>query len=879
MKIIKLRCNYMENPVGFDFDRPTLNWVTQAEGRNKVQTAYRLQVALHPDFSEILMDTGKVESDKSIGFRLEMPLEACTRYFWRVNVWDESGNETGFSDAAYFETARYGRPWKAEWIGSSMEYPQLRKGFSIDNPIVRARAYASGAGIYRLFLNGAPVSDELLTPGINAYDLWMQYQTYDVTDLLSQGENVVGAWLGNGYYKGRVNWPGVDERREIYGKQIALIMELDIEYADGSRETIITDESWQAAPSPYLRAEVYDGEVFDARLLDDEWCKKTGDGEAAQIVPINKELLHARMSVPVKVMHTLPVKEKIITPAGEQVLDFGQNFAGLMRIRVNAPAGTEICFQAGETLDEKGNFYRDNMRTALAELRYICDGKEREYAPNFTFFGFRYLRVSGWEINAEDVTAQVIYSGMERTGYFSCSDERVNRLFENAIWSQRSNFVDVPTDCPQRDERMGWTGDAQVFCPTALMNMESGAFFRKYLFDLKKEQDFVGYVPVVVPNILRGSGLWEFPTTGWGDAAVLIPWDLYLYYGDMDALETQYASMKAWVDYITAQDEKGNHLYEGFHLGDWLAQDTKDPDNFFGLTPPILVATAYYAWSAETLSKAAKVLGKEEDAAAYADLAEKVRAAFRKEFVSESGRVSSETQTAYLLALNMDMLLPEQREKAAACLAERIEIDRVQLTTGFIGTPYLCPVLTEAGLNEYAYALLLQNKCPSWLYEVEMGATTVWERWNSIRPDGTMGPVNMNSLNHYAFGAVAEWLYRYVVGINPVEADPGYKQIRIRPQVNDMLGHAEASIDTPHGIVKSGWKLDGDTLELQVTIPFNTRAEIILPDTEGAEILENGAPLVQDSSIIRGSGSWCWQYKPNGNTIHRRIQKKELPRF
>ena len=465
---------------------------------------------------------------------------------------------------------------------------------------------------------------------------------------------------------------------------------------------------------------------------------------------------------------------------------------------------------------------------------------------------------------------------MRPLGHFECSDARVNRLFENSLWSQKSNFVDVPTDCPQRDERMGWTGDAQVFCCTASMNMHTDVFFRKYLHDLAIEQQKDGYVPVTVPNILRKTGIWQLPITGWGDAATIIPWTMYVQYGDKAILEKQYPSMKAWVDFMTGSDTLGVDRYYGFHLGDWLAQDTKDPDNWFGLTPTDLLATAYYALSASVMARTAKVLGRGEDAEYYANLANRVRAAFLKEYVTQSGRVVSETQTAQAVALYFDLLLPEQRAVAAEHLAERVRIDHTQLTTGFLGTSCLCPALSMSGYNEYAYALLLQTECPSWLYEVEMGATTMWERWNSVRPDGSFGPVGMNSLNHYAFGAICEWLYRWVAGILPSEDAPGYKHSILRPMPNSQLRHASASIVTPYGRLKSGWALTDEGIDLEFEIPFNATAEIILPDAEGADVYENGV-LLAPGPIVRGSGIWKYSYTPNGDTIDRRVPPETRP--
>ena len=456
----------------------------------------------------------------------------------------------------------------------------------------------------------------------------------------------------------------------------------------------------------------------------------------------------------------------------------------------------------------------------------------------------------------------------------------VNRLFLNALWGQKSNFVDNPTDCPQRDERMGWTGDAQVFAPTACLNMNAQQFFHKYLYDLACEQKKTGFVPVTVPNILFKTSMWGIPTTGWSDAAVLIPWTLYLHYGDLDILAQQYESMTAWVDYMTAQDKDGTHLYGGFHLGDWLAQDTKDPNNLFGLTPTGLIATAFYAYSATLTGYAAHLLGKEEDARAYAQLAAQVREAFRREYVSPSGRVISETQTAYVIALMMDMLTPEQRNTAIEHLAERLRIDHVMLTTGFLGTPYICPVLSACGLNEYAYTLLLQKECPSWLFEVSMGATTVWERWNSMRADHSFGPVSMNSFNHYAFGSVAQWLYEYVAGIRPLPEGAGFRRFRLEPMPNSLLAHAEASLQSPQGTISSRWALVGEKLELTFEVPFGACAEIVLPDAGGAAVLENGEPLPPtEAPLVRGSGRWTYSYVPNGATIHRRVPGEQRPPY
>ena len=883
MEIKRLSVNSMETPLGYDFEKPCLSWVISSSAHDDCQVAYRLEVALDESFSSIVYDSQRQKSSQSVNIPLDLALEPCTRYFWRVTVWSAREHAPVTSHTTWFETARYRLPWTGKFITSRFELPQLRKTFSIHAPIRSARLYACGLGLYKAFLNGKPVSAEELAPGICAYDCWIPYQTYDVTDLVKVGENAIGAWLGNGYYRGRVNWPGMKERRCIYGDKNVFLAELVIETDAGETIIIPTDGSWEASASPLLRAEMYDGEVFDSRLYSRDWAEASNHDlswESTQVVDFDMSLLQARRNRPVLVMEQR-IPTVVTTPNGDTLLDFGQNASGRIRVRGTWPDGTEIRLQTGEVLDRFGNLYRENLRTALSEQIYISDGLPCDYAPSFTCFGFRYAKVTGiTEVDPSCFTMEVLYSQMEQTGHFSCSDPLVNKLFMNTLWGQKSNFVDNPTDCPQRDERMGWTGDAQVFAPTACMNMNAQTFFHKYLYDLAHEQKKTGFVPVTIPNILLKTGMWQIPTTGWSDAAVIIPWTLYLHYGDLRILEDQYDSMKAWVDYITNQDADDTHLYQGFHLGDWLAQDTKDPNNRFGLTPPDLIATAFYAYSARILSDTASLLNKEEDAVHYAELSEKVKEAFRKEYVSQSGRVVAETQTAYAIALMADMLLPHQRVKAVDGLANRLRIDHVMLTTGFLGTPYLCPVLSENGLNEYAYTLLLQKECPSWLFEVLMGATTVWERWNSMREDGSFGPVSMNSFNHYAFGSIVQWMYQYVAGIRPLAEGAGFRHFRLQPMPNSMLTNAEATLESPYGLIASSWALQDDQIELTFDIPFGTTAEILLPDIENAEIIENGVLLDNPGErFIRGCGHWVYKYSFSGETIHRRVPAPQPPPF
>ena len=880
MRPIHLQCDYMTNPIGFDFDRPTMSWKFLGEGGGTRQTAYQLQIFADASMKKLLFDTSKILCETSIGVRLDAPLSPMTRYHWRVAVWDERGEQSAWSEAAWFETGRYGTPWMATWISANFPdndtHPVLRKGFSLRGEVVSARAYVCGLGLYELFINGARVGDEQLTPYCNAYDKWLQYQTFDITGALTQGENAVGAYLGNGWYKGRLGWGMQRDRRNVYGDQFALLCQIDVHYADGTQEVILTDSSWKSARSPFMFTDIYDGETYDARLEMPGWDAPGYDDTGwKDVLPANVgfDRLTARLSPPVRVIEEIPAKAILTTPQGDTVVDFGQNMTGWVKLHMNVPAGTDIMLTHGEVLDRDGNFYNENMRSALVQMRYIAKGNATEsYAPHFTFFGFRYVKVSGWPgaPNLSNFTAQVVHTDMERIGEFSCSDERVNRLYLNTVWGQKSNFLDVPTDCPQRDERMGWTGDAQVFCATASMHMQTAAFFRKFLFDLEQEQNEFGFVPVVVPYVLRGMNEWDSTSAAWGDAGTIIPWTMYEQYGDTALLEKQYGSMKAWVEYIRSCDtEKRDLSYGPHHLGDWLAQDTNKPDGVFGATPTDLIASAYYAWSADLVSKAAAVLGYEDDAREYSHLSRRIKDAILDEFVTRNGRVVSETQTAQVVALHMNLLPDAFVAKAADKLAERVKYENYHLTTGFVGTPYLCRVLSANGYNEYAYRLLLSEGFPSWLYTVDKGATTMWERWNSIKEDGSMGAVNMNSFNHYAYGSIAEWMYRVAAGINP--AKPGYHHALLAPQPHALLGHAKASIDTISGVFSSGWTLDGDSITIEMSVPLNATATIVLPDAQGVTVAENGQEFAYLAPIERGPGTYRFVYVPTNETIRQTV--------
>ena len=549
-----------------------------------------------------------------------------------------------------------------------------------------------------------------------------------------------------------------------------------------------------------------------------------------------------------RIMEKIHPVELIHTPAGEQVIDFGQNMTGWVEFTCREPEGTQILLQFGEIL-QGGNFYNENLRTAKQEYRYTAGGKNACVRPHFTFYGFRYVKVVGIsKISLDDFTGCVIYSDMEKTGRITTSNPKVNRLFENALWGQKGNFLDVPTDCPQRDERMGWTGDAQVFCTTASYNMYTPAFYRKYLYDMRKEQDTMkGAVPHVVPDILGQierirkkkdkeaeeiAGSTSHSSCAWADAATVIPWTVYRMYGDKTLLKEQYGNMKAWVDRIRTIDvEKcgGKYLWNtGFHFADWLALDNYHQDSSHGATDPYYVASVYYYYSASLTAKAAEVLGLEKDAEYYQEMADRVKEAIRREYFTSTGRLAVDTQTAMVLALKFDLAPEKFRDRLTADLCAKLVQENMHLRTGFVGTPFLCPVLTECGLVKEAYTLLLNEDYPSWLYEVNMGATTIWERWNSVLPDGSISDTGMNSLNHYSYGSIVEWMYRYMCGTDVQEGGAGFRRFVVKPYVDERFEWVSMEYNSACGKIASSWKKTKQGYDFRVEVPFDTEAEFVL---------------------------------------------------
>ena len=690
------------------------------------------------------------------------------------------------------------------------------KNFRCAAKAEKAMLEITALGVYEVKLNGERVGDFILAPGWTSYSNRLQVQSYDVTNLLKT-ENSLEVTVGQG-------WRAIANKRDgsdfLGYRDTALIAELTLVYADGTTESIVTDSSWTARESKLRYTNIYDGDIYDATF-------KAGSARHCICVDLEKDMLIPQEGEKIVEHERMPALQIIKTPAGETVIDFGQNMTGYVEFRIKGTPGAQATISHGETLDRDGNFYNANYRSADAQIKFICDGEEHIYKSALTFFGFRYIRLENWpdEIKKENFTAVVVHSDIRRTGYFECSDETVNKLFKNIIWGQKSNFLDVPTDCPQRDERLGWTGDAQVFVRTASLNFDVERFFKKWLRDLTADQGRDGCVPHVIPNISDDMG----GSSAWSDAAVICPWEIYRTYGDRAVLEEQFDSMKAWIDWMRERSENGRRS-GGSHFGDWLGLDSPE-GSYKGATPEDLIATAYYKYSTELFIKAAHALGR--DVAEYENIPAEAAAAFRREYM-ENGRVKNATQTACVLALYFD--ITDDRAATADQLNELVK-RAGHLETGFVGTPYLLHALSDNGYAETAYDLLLRREYPSWLYPISKGATTVWEHWDGIKPDGTMWSTDMNSFNHYAYGAVADWMYGAAAGINSDPDRPGFEHIIFRPVTDRRLDFVKASIDTRRGTVASEWRRENGRIKYIFTVPEGCGASVII----GGEKHEVGA--------------------------------------
>lgn len=794
-----------------------------------------MKKTIAPGAEETVWDTGVVDSDESVLLEYAgQELEPERLYQVQIRVEDNHGNaacaetafETGILDSRCFTAEMITHDFEKEETAC----PVFQKEFVLSRKVLSARLYATACGVYEICLNGKRVEDYYMAPGWTSYHNRLQYQVYDVTGQLTR-ENRIEMTVGNGWYKGIL---GFMCQPDQYGDRTAAFLELRVVYEDGSRESIVTDGSWAVGTGQIRYSEIYMGETVDTDAPE----IRTG---RVSVMEFDRSILTAQENEPVRITERIPAKKLITTPKGERLVDFGQNLTGFAEIRIQGKKGQKLTIRHAETLDKDGNFYPDTLRQAKSLDTYICNGETQTLYPHFTFHGFRYICVEGMEdMETGQFTACVLHSDMEKTGSFSCSNPKVNRLQSNIEWGQRDNFLDIPTDCPQRDERLGWTGDAQIFSWTASFNRNTALFFSKWMRDVAAESSLEKGVPHVVPDILK-----QYSSSAWSDVAVIVPWVVYQTYGDRRILEENWKSMHEWVDYIRNHCGENGLWQSGFQYGDWLALDKEESADRTGATDKYMIANAYYLYVTELVKKSAEILGKAEDAQKYGKLYDKTLEAFRREYYTQTGRIVSETQTGAVLSLYFNLAREEDRPRILQTLLTNLENHKNHLATGFVGTPYICHALSENGAHDMAGTLFMKEDYPSWLYAVNMGATTIWERWNSIRPDGTFDESGMNSLNHYAYGSIGDWMYRKVAGLSQLE--PGYKKFMVRPMFVKGIEEAGVSYESVYGRIEAHTSCKDGKIHVRVQVPANTSAILILPEKE--------------ERITLGSGTYDYEYE------------------
>ena len=882
ISLTALRCKHLENPLGIGLEPPFFSWKMKSNRTGAAQTAYQLQVATTEMFDTLIWDTGWVEQDTShhVIFQGDA-IESKTRYFWRVQVKDENGDAVGWSKSAYFETGLRQDEWAAEFIEPEANVtprafkpaPYLRGSFGVVKEISQARLYITSHGLYEAYLNGERVGDQIFTPGNTDVNKRLQYQVYDVKDFLKIGENCMGVILGDGWYRGAIN---SQSKRNSHGTKVGLISQLLITFTDGTEKVFCSDSQWKTSTGPIIRSDMKKGEVYDARKEIHGWSEVAFDDTSwkyVQVVQFDKRVLIPSESVPVKKMETLEPVSIFTAPNGEKVIDFGQNFAGYISMQVSGKQGDTVTLTHSEVLDKNGNFttfYATLPAMYGQKDQYTLKGGTPEtYEPHFTVHGFRYVKVEGYpgKLAPENFRAFAIYSDMEQTGHFESSNKKINQLHENTLWSMKGNFLDIPTDCPTR-ERAGWTGDAQVFVHTGSLLMNDAAFYGKWIKDVASQQFPNGMIRNVVPDkpvdqLKSNTGRGTLPpgSSGWGDAMVIIPWALYEMFGDKTILEHEYDSMKKWVEYERRNAENkhwtkkinparwfGNDDYQKFiwdtkyHLGEWLEPDIlirtcwKDILRNMVFSDPI-VATAYFENSSRLLGKAAGVLGKTKDEKEYLALADNIKEAYTKEFINDDGTTTiyTDRQAPYVRALHFGYYNEELKPKLIEKLIERIKEKDWHLFTGFLSTPFLLPVLSDAGRSDIAYRILTQEDNPSWLYAVEKGATTIWEDWEGINEEGAP----TGSHNHYSKGAVVSWFYEYLCGIQRDPETPAYKHFKLEPIVIDDLSFAAATYNSIYGEIASRWEKSDSEITYHFTIPANTMARVKLKNAKDFAKPEN----------------------------------------
>lgn len=899
LRIWKAQCENKENPINVDKKTPEFAWRLASDAENVCQTAYRIQVWVDEDLREenLLWDTGKRESGSTYGIRYEgKELASKSVYFWQVTAWDNKG-EKAVAEVQTFETVFLDiEEWQADliepdplprgltidplkkaqekwnvflmqmmqgkvreyldidsYLQSQPMYPfypavMMFRKFRTTDSVVRARLYITAHGVYEFYINGKKTTDTCLAPEFTTYDKLLKYQVYDVTDAVGDGENAIGIVIADGWYKGKIaNGRGCE-----YGDNPGLLLELELTYADGRRERIYSDREFVFSyDSPYVRADIYNGETYDARkrVLDfGSVSMDTSGWKPVHEAPFNKGVLAAQTDAPIRPVKELEPKTLYVNEQGETILDLGQNIAGHIRISgMEGDAGTQIVLEHTEELAPDGSFtYPFAGKVQAQKDIYIFSGEgEESWEPSFTYHGFRYVRITGqgrtlWK--REQFQGIVVASDNEKAGEFRCSDERLNRLQENIVWSQLGNMVGTPTDCPTR-EKAGWTGDVVVYAKTACFNQSLLNFYKEWLKSVRAEQLENGVVQNTVPLIKNYIQQLGGGSVGWGDVILTLPWDLYRVYGDRQVLEENYEAMKKWMDYLedmaynqfppeaegmTGDALENQHylLNTGFHFGDWLVPSIVNEAGFAdGPKSSFLtgfpVATAIFAGNTDIMCEIARILGDREAVEKYASLGKKIRKAFTDTWLLEDGKLQNDLQGLYVLALQMDMVPAEKRKRLLSRLTERIEENHGCMDTGFMSVPYILDVLSENGKRQEAHALLYQNQCPSWLYEVEHGATTMWESWNAIKPDGSKDGC---SFNHYAFGCVGDWMYKNLLGIR--NDGVAYDRVVIKPDYDAGLSWVKGYYDSVYGPIRVEWQREEDEIILQIEVPVNVQAVV-----------------------------------------------------
>ncbi|RED47855.1 family 78 glycoside hydrolase catalytic domain [Seonamhaeicola aphaedonensis] len=855
-----------ENPLGFYDANPTFSWKLPVLETVKSQSAYHLVVASSEDMlpdNPDLWDSGKQVTDQSVWINYDgKSLQSRQKVYWQVKYWNQDEEGSNWSEINHFELGLLSNEdWKAQWAGLDtakdsirgrekvlIHKPQyLRKGFELSNDVASARLYITAKGVFDVVINGQDVSDDVMSPGFTSYDIRIETLTYDVTDLIESGQNTIGVELASGWYSGRLLWGNPPWDNTISPK---VLVQLEMTMKDGSKEIVISDKTWKGTSNgPLQFAEIYDGEIYDSNFEMPNWTTNNFDDKnwtPVEVTQIDNHVkLEPKRHTTVKDKIKL-VPEEIVKKNGAVIFNLKQNMVGVPLVKVPMKKGDTLKIRFSEMLSPDGTFYTDNYRSAHSTDYYVAsENGTIEYQPKFTFHGFSYIELSGYDDSKEPqkdwVTGIVQFSDFEENGTFNSSHEKLNQLQSNIVWGLRGNFLDIPTDCPQRNERLGWTGDAQVFGPTSMFNADVYKFWASWLQSVREAQLEDGAIPWTVPDA-RGN---KIASSGWGDVCTIIPWKIYLRTGDIGFLEDNFEMMKKWVAHheLKSKDYVSNMM----SFSDWL-QPFPEEGGTRGDTSKELIGTAFFAHSAELTAKTAEALGKKEEQGKYEEVFKKVSKAFDKAFFDESGKLKEglETQTSYLLALAFELLPENKRKNAEDNLLRKLEDADNHLRTGFLGTPLLSQVLDDMDKTDLMYQLLFNETYPSWFYSINQGATTIWERWNSYDKEKGYNPMSMNSLNHYAYGAIGEWMYERIGGIAPLEA--GYKVIRIAPVPKEPLTSASASLNTPYGEASSSWEVKGNEFQLQVVVPPNTTAKVVLPGTpESIEETNSIEPITNEA--------------------------------